>query len=399
MKSRYVLICFCIGVTLCGLPAAAVAENGVTQKEITVGMSTVLVGPALFLGTSFRLGAMTYLNAVNEGGGIHGRKIKLIVYDDGYEPAKAVVNTKKLIKEDKVFCLLGNVGTPTTVAIKPILESERVPLFAPFTGAESIRNPVSRYLLHYRASYNQELEEFIKGAVDTLALKKIAVFYQDDAYGKAVLGAAKLALSKREMYTVAEGTYVRNFLDVSRALNDIMAAKPEVVIMGGTYSACAKFIIAWKRQSIMKKSTDPDPIFMNVSFVGPDKLQELLGRYGEKSVVTQVVPPFSGAKSDPPAVNEYLTLLRKYYPRERPSFVGMEGFLATKVFVETLRRTGKDLTRERFVQTAEAIQGLDIQAGNNISFSPTNHQGSQVVYPTVIQNGQFQIIRDWNAVR
>lgn len=399
MKRGNLFVCLCIGVMLCGLPLAGFAENGVTQNEITVGMSTVLVGPALFLGTSFRLGAMTYLNSVNEGGGIQGRKVRLLVYDDGYEPKRAVVNVNKLIKEDKVFCLLGNVGTPTAVAIKPILESERVPLFAPFTGAESIRNPVSRYLIHYRASYNQELEAFIKGAVDTLHLERIAVFYQDDPYGKAVLSAAKLALSKREMYTVAEGTYTRNFLDVSRALTDIMAARPDAVVMAGTYSACAKFIINWKRQSIMKRSADPDPVFMNVSFVGPDKLQELLGKYGEKSVVTQVVPPFSGSGNDLPAVNDYLTLLKKYYPQEKPSFVGMEGFLATKVFVEVLRRSGRDLTRERFIQTAEGIQGLDIQAGNSISFSPTNHQGSEVIYPTVIRNGQFQIIRDWAAVR
>ncbi len=399
MKKRCIPVCFCIGVMLCGLPLPAFAENGVTQNEIVIGMSTVLVGPALFLGTSFRLGAMTYLNSVNEGGGIYGRKIRLIVYDDGYEPGKAVVNANKLIKEDKVFCLLGNVGTPTTVAIKPILESERVPLFAPFTGAESIRNPVSRYLFHYRASYNQELEAFIKGVVDTLQLRRIAVFYQDDAYGKAVLSAAKLALQQRGMAPAAEGTYIRNVLDVSRALNDIMAAKPDAVVMAGTYSACAKFIINWKQRSILRRSADPDPVFMNVSFVGPDKLQELLGKYSEKSVVTQVVPPFSGAGSDLPAVNEYLTLLKNYFPSEKPSFVGMEGFLATKVFVEVLRRTGKDLNRERFIQTAEGIQGLDIQAGNSISFSPTNHQGSQVVYPTVIRNGQFQIIRDWTKVR
>ena len=399
MKRGNLLVCLWIGVMLFSMPAATNAENGVTRDEIAVGMSTVLVGPALFLGTSFRLGAITYLNSVNDGGGIHGRKVRLIVYDDGYEPARAVVNANKLIKEDKVFCLLGNVGTPTVVAIRPILESEKVPLFAPFTGAESIRNPVSRYLLHYRASYNQELEEFIKGAVDTLKLERIAVFYQDDAYGKAVLGAAKLALNKREMYTVAEGTYVRNFLDVSGALNSIMAAKPDAVVMAGTYSACAKFIINWKRQSIMRRSTEPDPLFMNVSFVGPDKLQELLGKYGEKSVVTQVVPPFSGAGGDMPAVNEYLSLLRKYYPLEKPSFVGLEGFLATKVFVEVLRKTGRDLTRERFIQTAEGVQGLDIQAGNTIGFSPTNHQGSQVIYPTVIRNGQFQIIRDWASVQ
>ena len=365
------------------------AEDGVTNDRILVGMSTVLTGPASFLGMSFKTGAEAYIKKVNDSGGINGRKIKLISYDDGYEPSKAVPNIEKLIKEDKVFCLLGNVGTPTAMAIKPVITKEQVPLFGPFTGAEPLRNPVVKYILNYRASYYQETEEFIKGMVDVLGLKKVGVFYQDDAYGRVVLEGTKIALKKRGLEPAVTGTYERNTENIDTALNAIMKVKPEVVVMVGTYGACAKFIIEGKKKGFK-------PVYMNVSFVGPDKLAELLGSQGDGVVVTQVVPPPS---SDYPAVKEFRSAIDKYFPESNPNFVSLEGFLASKVFVEILKGAGKDLTRDSFIKAAEGIKDLDIGAGNKIGFSAENHQGSQKVYPTVIKDGKYQLIKDWKSLK
>jgi ABC-type branched-subunit amino acid transport system substrate-binding protein len=396
-----ILTAFFLAVLACFSSHPVQAETGITANEITVGMSTVLTGPASFLGTNFKAGAEAYIHMVNASGGINGRKIRLIAYDDGYEPDKAVANVNKLLKEDKVFCLLGNVGTPTVMAIKPILAAEKVPLFAPFTGAESLRNPVIKHILNYRASYNQEVEAFIHGMVDVLGQRKIAVFYQEDAYGMAVLDAAKTALKKRKLAPVATGTYTRNFEDVSGGLDKIMAAMPEAVVMAGTYSACAKFITSWKRKTAGEKKSGQDPIFMNVSFVGPEKLAELLGKYSENVVVTEVVPPYytylGGARY--PAVGEYLAAMQKYSPAAGSSFVSLEGFLAAKVFVEILKRAGNSPTRESFIQAAEGIKEFDIQAGNRISFSNQNHQGSQMVYPTVIRKNTFYLINDWKVLK
>ncbi len=375
------------------------AETGVTNTQVTIGMSTALNGAASFLGTSFKIGVEAYLNTVNDAGGVNGRKIKLIAYDDGYEPKNAFTNATKLIKEDGVFGLLGNVGTPTALEIRKMLADEKVFLFAPFTGAESLRKPVDRYLLHYRASYNQETEVFVKGMVDVLGYRKVAVFYQDDGYGKAVLSGATQALNRRGLAPVATGTYTRNYENVTEALDRIMSAKPDAVVMAGTYSACAKFITIWKRKTILEKRKDPDPVFMNVSFVGPDRLAQLLDKYGQGSVVTQVVPPFNTAATNYPAVSDYLAAVNKYFPMVKPNFVSLEGYLATKVFVEALKRAGKNLTREGFIDTVESIKDLDIQAGNKISFAKDDHQGSQTVYPTVIRGGKFYSIDDWNAIR
>jgi ABC-type branched-subunit amino acid transport system substrate-binding protein len=395
---RLVIVVFMLWMVIAG-EVNARAETGVTATQVTMGMSTALNGAASFLGTSFKMGVEAYLNSVNETGGVHGRKIKLIAYDDGYEPKNAVTNATKLVKEDGVFGLLGNVGTPTALAIRKLLAEEKVFLFAPFTGAESLRKPVDRYLLHFRASYNQEAEVFIKGMVDVLGYRKVAVFYQDDGYGKAVLDGATLALNRRSLAPVATGTYTRNFENVNEALDRIMAARPEAVVLGGTYSACAKFITHWKRKTILEKRKEPDPVFMNVSFVGPARLSTLLDKYGNGVVVTQVVPPFSTGGANYPAVADYLAALQKYFPQTRPDPGSLEGYLATKVFVEVLMRAGKNLTREGFIGTLEGIKDLDIQAGNKISFAKDNHQGSQTVYPTVIRAGRFVPITDWNAVK
>jgi ABC-type branched-subunit amino acid transport system substrate-binding protein len=387
-----VMVAVCLTSLLCLFALPGFAENGVTEGQITVGMSTVLTGPASFLGISFKSGAEAYLKMVNESGGVHGRKIKLIVYDDGYEPGRTVPNVTKLISEDRVFCLLGNVGTPTTMAIKPIITQEKVPLFAPFTGAEPLRHPVVKYILNYRASYNQEAEAFIKGMVDVLGYKKIGVFFQDDAYGRVVLEGTRIALEKRGLKTVATGMYKRNTEDIEEGLTAIMGGKPEAVVMVGTYGACGKFIREGKQKGF-------NPVYMNVSFVGPDKLAELLGKDGEGEVVTNVVPSFYGdAAQNYAGVREYLNSMKKHFPGTKPSFVGLEGFLATKVFVEGLKRAGKELTRESFIKAVEGIKDLDIGAGNKISFSEDNHQGSQQVYPTVIRNGRYQLIKDWGAL-
>ena len=387
MDKRFLMIL--IAVVFVMFSASAFAEDGVKNDQIVVGMSTVLTGPASFLGMSFKTGSEAYIRKVNDAGGVNGRKIKLISYDDGYEPSKAVPNVEKLIKEDKVFCLLGNVGTPTAMAIKPIITRDKVPFIAPFTGAEPLRNPVVPYILNYRASYYQETEEFIKGMVDMLGYKKVGVFYQDDAYGRVVLEGAKIALKKRGLEPVVTGTYERNTENIEAALNTIIKEKPEVVVMVGTYGACAKFIIEGKKKGFK-------PVYMNVSFVGADKLAELLGKQGDGVVVTQVVPP---PTSDYSAAKEYRSAIEKYSPENKPNFVGLEGYLATKVFVEILKSAGKDLTRDSFIKAAEGIKNLDVGAGNKISFSAQNHQGSQKVYPTVIKDGKYQLIEDWKSLK
>ncbi|MCF7794461.1 MAG: ABC transporter substrate-binding protein [Candidatus Cloacimonetes bacterium] len=365
-------------------------EFGITDTEILLGMSTVLTGPSDYLGNSFKNGAMSYFNRINKSGGIKGRNIKLIAYDDGYEPGRCIENTHKLIDEDKVFCLFGNVGTPTTMAIKPIIVEKHIPLIAPFTGAEPLRNPLVKEIFHYRASYYDEVEKFIKGVVDKLGMTKISCFYQDDNYGYTVLEGLNKSLIKRGLKLHSWGTYKRNTMDIQAGLDRIIPTEPDAVVMVGTYGSCAKFIIEGKKQ-------DFNPVFMNVSFVGAHQLLDILNDagQGDAEIITQVVPPeFSML----PAVVEARNDLNAYAPDEELNHVSLEGYLAAKVLVEGLTRSGNNLTRSNFIEQMESIKDLDIGIDHQISFSATDHQGSDKVYPAIVIGGEYNYFEDWQVI-
>lgn len=257
---------------------------GVSEHEILIGSSLALGGHAGYLGTQTLHGALSYINYVNEQGGIHGRKIKIIAYDDGYDPPRCVANTQKLIVDDNVFSLFCYVGTPTTVKIIPMVENAKIPLVGMFTGANALRDPLSKYLINVRASYYQETGAAVKHLVEDLDIKKVAVFYQYDAYGFDGLKGTELALQKYGLAPVARGSYIRGTLEVEEGLGKIMASEAEAVVMIGTYDPCAKFIK-------LSRARGFDPIFYNVSFVGANELARRLGKDGEGVIITQVVPP------------------------------------------------------------------------------------------------------------
>ena len=216
------------------------AENGVTQNEIVIGMSNALSGPASGLGTGLKAGATAYIDMVNAAGGVNGRKIRLISYDDGYEPERTVVMTRKLVNQDKVFALFGFVGTPTSAAAVPYATKMGVPYIAPFTGAEFLRTPVSPFVFNVRASYFDETEGMVEHLTKDLGIKKIGVFIQDDGYGNAGKAGVNRALNKRGMRLAGEGKYIRNTTDVDAGLNALKAANPEAVIMVGAYKALCR---------------------------------------------------------------------------------------------------------------------------------------------------------------
>ncbi len=370
-----------LGAAVLGLlPALALAQGapGVTNDRILLGQSVALTGAAAQLGIQMRNGIKAYFDFVNERGGVNGRKLELLTLDDGYEPARTVPNTKKLIEEHKVFGLIGYVGTPTSVPSIPVFTAAKVPFVGPFTGAEALRAPFNRYIFHVRASYYDETEKIVEHIV-SLGGKSIAVFYQDDAYGQAGLKGVEIAMTKRGLKIAALGTVERNTVKVEGAVKSIGAAKPDAVVMISAYTSCAEFI----RQ--MKK-TGSGSTFYNVSFVGSKALSNALGKEGVGVGISQVVPfPWGAAV---PVVKEYQQLSAKTGNKDI-DFSAMEGFLVAKVFVEGLRRTGKNLTREGFIDAMEKMQDVDV-GGFFVSYSPKNHAGSKFVDLTIIaRDGKF----------
>jgi ABC-type branched-subunit amino acid transport system substrate-binding protein len=355
----------------------AIAENGVTRDAILLGQSVALTGAAAQLGIQMRNGVKAYFDYVNERGGVNGRKLELITLDDGYEPARTVPNTKKLIDEHKVFALIGYVGTPTSVPVVPIFTEAKVPFIGPFTGAEVLRTPFNRYIFHVRASYYDETEKIVEQIVSTGG-RNVAVFYQDDAYGQAGLKGVEIALAKRNMKIAALGTVERNTVKVEGAVKAIAATQPNAVVMISVYASCAEFI----RQL---KKTGSAAQFYNVSFVGSNALASALGGDGAGVAISQVVPfPWSGSTQ---VVREYQQLSAKAGSAGF-NFGALEGFLVAKVFVEGVRRTGKNLTREGFI---DAMEKMDVDLGGfYVSYSPNNHLGSKFVDLTSItHDGKF----------
>ena len=375
-----------------GIPDKGEPVPGVTDTEILIGSSAALGGHASFLGSQLIEGARARINEVNEQGGIYGRTIRLVAYDDRYDPSKTVANTRKLINEDKVFALFNYVGTPTTKAIvvneTPVSDA-KIPLVGLFTGAEFLRTPFQPYVFNVRDSYYAEAE----GAVTyftSLGLKKIAVMYQNDAFGRAVLDGAKIALKKRGMKPVAIATFERGTMDVEKAMERIKASGAEAVVMVGTYSPLAKFI---------KISHDAgfSPYFHTVSFVGSEafgkeliETQKISPEYFRKIIVTQVVPaPFSG---DYAGVREYRQLAKEYNPRHEENYVALEGFINAGVLVKALRKAGRNLTREKFIFALESMRNVDIGIGKLLTFGNNDHQGlTGIYYSRLTSEGVFEI--------
>lgn len=361
----------CIAVVWVSLCLCGSTGSFGAGRPIVLGQSCALTGPAQNLGREMRAGLMAAFSETNDAGGIHGREIILLSKDDGYEPDRAVRNTRKLIYDDQVFALIGAVGTPTSKAVEPIVNEIGIPFFAPFTGAEFLRKPFNRYVINIRASYFEEMEELASYLVDTKQLSRIACFYQNDSYGYAGLKGIENALKKRNMSLVSKGSYERNTVAVLGAMRDIYQENPEAVVLVGAYSACAEFI------KLSKNKIDSEVIFCNISFVGTESLREALGGYGEKVVVTQVVPYLNN--TDLPLIKKYKRAMKKYQHDAVLSFASLEGFIAGKLFAQIALAVKGVLTKEKFISTMEEV-GVFHLGGLTLEFGPDDHQGMDTVY-------------------
>lgn len=381
-------------------------------SDLVLGMSAPFRGPSRGLGMELYRGSMAYLSKVNDAGGVRGRRVTIKAYDDGYQPDKAVENSIKLMREDQVFTLFDYVGTPTVTRVLPVLkkfDELGFLLFFPFTGAQPQREaPYDRFSVNLRASYRQETEGLVDHFLG-IGRKRIAVFYQADAYGRSGWVGVRGALDKYGQKMVGEATYERGTqftASLDRQVAILEAVAPDAIISIGAYEACAAFIRDARKAGLNV------PI-ANVSFVGSESLLELLGQasradgrdYTENLVNSQVVPSY--ATVDMPAIREYRELMAKYDPPAPPglespdyiplehSFVSLEGFFNAKLIVEVLTRLGDSPARGQIAAAVATIKDFDLGMGTLLSFSPERNQGSDAIYYTTARAGQFVPITDW----
>ena len=369
-----------LALTLSMLGSAAFAEDGVSDNKILFGQVAALSGPAQDLGQGMRQGILAAFDEANRHGGISGRTLELKSLDDGYEPEKTIDATQKIIDEDKVFAMIGAVGTPTSKASQPIATAAQVPFIGPFTGAEFLRDPYNRYVVNVRASYFQETEAWIEHLTKDLGISRIAILYQDDAFGLAGLDGVQRALAKRNMSLVASGSFKRNTTAVKSALLDIMKGQPEAVVTVGPYKPVAEFIK-------LAHEVKMDALFVAISFVGSDSLAQELGSDGAGVIISQVVPfPWDASL---PVVAAYQTAIVADDASAKPGFVSLEGYLVGRLVVEALKRVDGEPTREKLLN-AIAAAPFDL-GGVVLSYGATKNQGSDQVFFTILQaDGSFK---------
>jgi branched-chain amino acid transport system substrate-binding protein len=371
------------------LSVPAMAENGVSADAVVFGQAAPLEGPAAALGTGMRAGIQAAFEEANRNGGINGRKLKLISRDDGYEPDRSIAETKTLIDNDNVFALVGPVGTPTSAATQPIAMAAGVPFIGAFTGAGFLRDPKLGNVINLRASYGAETEAWVKHLTEDLKISRIAIFYQDDAFGRAGLDGVKAALTKRNIELVAEGTYERNTVAVKSALLTLKRAEPEAVVMVGAYKPCAEFIK-------LARKTDFNPVFVNISFVGASALAKELGAEGAGVIVSQVVPfPWDASLK---VVADYQAAMKALDPQAEPEFVSLEGYLVGRLVIAGMQKAGPDLTREGLLNSIKQSANLDV-SGLDMSFGPDKNTGLNEVFLTFIQaDGTFKPVQNLEKI-
>jgi len=380
--------CICV-VSFFAHPISAQSAPGVTDKEITIGSCSALEGPSKFLGTQTVAGARAYFDSINEQGGVHGRKLRLIASDDSYDPAKAEDCFKRL-QTLGVFAMGFFVGTPTGVKYVPLAEANKIPLVGLFTGAQALYAPFRHWVVNVRAAYADETKEQIDGMWKTLGYKKIGVIYPDDAFGSAVLDGVKNALKQHQSQPVAAAFYPRQTADADAAIQSVRAAQPDAVVIVGPANTVAPIIK-------LAHSKGWSPLFLTVSFVGTDDLIKLAGQDVEGMVITQVVPPYY--LTDLKTVALYRRTMSKFAPNETPNFVSLEGFVDAMIMVEGLKRAGKDLTREGLIRGIESLHDFDIELGPQLklNYSARDHKGFERVILTVIRGGRAVPFTDWST--
>ena len=363
---------------------------GVTDKEILIGSCAALEGPSSFLGRETVNGAEAYFQAVNEEGGVNGRTLRLVSFDDSYDPGKTQACWDKLVAQ-KVFAMGFFVGTPTAVKYVPLADSNQIPLIGLFTGAQTLYTPLRRWVINVRASYGDETREQVDGLWKALHFRKIAVIYPDDPFGAAVLSGVQAALKENGGEPVAVASYLRQSNQTEAAIDRVRGANPDAVVVVGPSNTVAPIVKAahakgWK------------PLFVTVSFVGTDELIADAGADAEGMVITQVVPPYY--LTDLKTVALYRRTMLKYKPNARPNFVSLEGFVDAMVMVEGLKKAGKDLTREGLMHGIESIHDQDLGLGPELKldYSSKDHKGFDHVISTVVRGGRAVPFTDWSLV-
>jgi ABC-type branched-subunit amino acid transport system substrate-binding protein len=367
------------------------AEVGVAADQIVIGTANTLSGPSAFVGKEMNIGFNAYIQYVNDHGGINGRKIKVVSCDDRYEQDGAIQCFKKLT-EDGVFGITGCYGAALMAKYLPMAMNEKIPMVGFSSGPAFAADPVKRYVFTIRPDFTKEEMQVVDKLWNDGHFRKFAVVYQNDAYGNAILTGVSNMLKTHNADVVATGSYTRNLNNLDQAFALVKKANPEVVILGAVQVPCAEF-------AKMAHKANWHPLLVINSGSAVDDYLTLAGKDADGTLVTEVSPSF--VHSSLPAVKLYEELLKKYYPDEKPNFTSLRGYNNAMLWVEALKRTGKDLTREKFVDTLDSMRDWDQGLGKSmeVSFSPSNHVGRSNLFYCMVKGNEVVGFSEWNRLK
>lgn len=352
--------------------------QGVSADEILLGQSTALTGPLAELGLEATAGSKAYFDYINARGGVHGRKIRLITLDDGYNPQTAVANVRQLIEKEQVLALFGVLGTPANVAIMPIIAQAGIPNFSPVSGSDMVRVPFNRLVFHVGPSYANEIEKIIEH-LQVRGLTKVAAVYQDNAFGKEGLANLERSVAAHKMNLVATASIDNSGADADKASETLAQAAPQAIVMITAGKASIDFIKSYNKRAVGMQ-------YFALSVMASQTAIKALGADGVGVVVSQVSPfPFSATSR---VVQEYQKVMKEMGVKNM-SFASIGGFINAKVLVDGLKRAGRNLSRESLIDALETMGKTDYD-GFVINYSRNNHLGHRYVELTVIsKDGRF----------
>ncbi|MBW1808008.1 MAG: ABC transporter substrate-binding protein [Deltaproteobacteria bacterium] len=373
-------------------PKSTAAKTGVSQDTILVGQWSPQTGPAALWGAVAR-GTQAYFDMINEAGGIHGRKLKLLIRDDAFQPPRTKAAVMELVEKEGVFAFVGGIGTGTGMAVKDYLAEKKVPWIGPGSGSSQWAKKPGRYLFSVYPTYETEAKALVRYLLDTAKKEKIAFLYMNDDYGKEGLVAAQAELEKSGKKLVAEVSVEMTDQDLSSHILKIKSAKPDAVIL---FVLPKQGAIAVGTAAKLKFS----PLWASTSTLSDAPLMHKITKGLWDGVVFNCIMELPD--SDKPLVAKYKAAFEKYgKPRnanEQWGIFFMAGFMFAEPFVEALKNVGPDLDREKLVEALEKIDTWNGGIGHDVTFGPDKRQGQKSVFIAKCENGKAVKIRDWIAV-
>jgi branched-chain amino acid transport system substrate-binding protein len=355
---------------------------GVTDTTIKLGTYQPISGPLApyaVLGRAME----AYFKMVNDRGGIHGRKIDLLIRDDGYNPANTRVVVKELVERDKVFAFVGGLGTPTGLAVMGYLNDRKIPHISPASGYSGWAHPPKRYLFPQSTNYAVESRLLTKYAAEQLKAKKIAVFYQNDPFGKEGLDGVTDMAKRKSLTLIATVSYERTDTDYTSHAIKLLRSEADAVLLWSSSKPTAALLkeaakIGYRPRWV-SSLVNLDPVMF-----------KLAGETWDGTIVASSYTLYSSPDAEP-----YREFMKKYLPNEPIGGFSVGGYAMAEIMAEALRRAGRDLTREKLVKALESFKNWNGVMASNITWTPKRRQGQNSIFFTRAEKGQFVKISDW----